>query len=470
MRQSIIPVRTIFHAGDTVTFRLEGIAPGRTGRAVVRSNLGRAEIRRREIVDFDEHNRPPAGLDWHDVELQCNPDGSRSVTLPLTQMGVFEAKCCFIPDGGAPIEWAEGDNFRIKVESAAALTANTIYCAFVRQFGENLTSEYAGGQPPAVAELDRAGYAVLPPSGTFRGLIRQLDHIFGALGCRILQLLPIHPVPTTYGRMGLYGSPFAALDYFNVDPALAEFDRKATPLEQFGELVDAVHARDGRIFMDIPVNHTGWASKLQGEHPEYFVRSADGTDVRIPALSCRKVADPTGALVAESTADGLHLYEDKAGVLTNNPPFDCQMIGLANYMSLSAARPVNNFGDYGAEEYGAGLGAFGLPGDYSPMSRFVRAAFVRANIRCGEGEEDGVLALFDILNSVRVPRGCCRSEGGDFYTQYSCCCSAESKTYYFTRGACRTPFAVSLNTPKAAGEELVRFSMGAPVPVNKLNF
>lgn len=63
-----------------------------------------------------------------------------------------------------------------------------------------------------------------------------------------------------------------------------------------------------------------------------------------------------------------------------------------------------------------------------------------------------------------------RSEGGDFYTQYSCCCSAESKTYYFTRGACRTPFAVSLNTPKAAGEELVRFSMGAPVPVNKLNF
>ena len=277
MRQSIKPVRILFHAGDTVTFRLEGIAPGRAGKAVVRTNLGRAEVRRRELVDFAEHNRPPVGLDWHDIELHPAPDGSRSITLPLTQMGVFEAKCCFIPDGGAPIEWAEGGNFRFKVESAAALTANTIYCAFVRQFGANLAREYAEPQPPAVAELDRAGYAVLPPSGTFRGLIKQLDHIFGALGCRILQLLPIHPVPTTYGRMGLYGSPFAALDYFNVDPALAEFDRKATPLDQFGELVDAVHARDGRIFMDIPVNHTGWASKLQGEHPEYFVRSADGT-------------------------------------------------------------------------------------------------------------------------------------------------------------------------------------------------
>lgn len=58
----------------------------------------------------------------------------------------------------------------------------------------------------------------------------------------------------------------------------------------------------------------------------------------------------------------MKVYDNAAGVLTNNPPFDCQMSNLANYMSLSAARPANNFGDYGAEEYGAGLGAFGLQG------------------------------------------------------------------------------------------------------------
>lgn len=86
-------------------------------------------------------------------------------------------------------------------------------------------------------------------------------------------------MPTQYGRMGRYGSPFAALDYFSIDPALADFDTKATPMEQFGELVDQVHARGGRIFMDIPVNHTGWASKLQMEHPDYFVRQPDGTFV-----------------------------------------------------------------------------------------------------------------------------------------------------------------------------------------------
>ena len=119
-------------------------------------------------------------------------------------------------------------------------------------------------------------YTVIPKSGTFRELSRHLEHIFGRLNCRILQLLPVHPIPTEYGRMGVYGSPFAALDYFSVDPALAEFDERATPLEQFGELIAAVHRYGGRLFMDIPVNHTGWASRTMTEHPEYFVREADG--------------------------------------------------------------------------------------------------------------------------------------------------------------------------------------------------
>ena len=82
--------------------------------------------------------------------------------------------------------------------------------------------------------------------------------------------------------MGRFGSPFAALDYFAVDPALAEFDECASPLEQFGELADAVHARKGRIFLDIPVNHTGWASTLQTHHPEWFVRDRSTGRVESP--------------------------------------------------------------------------------------------------------------------------------------------------------------------------------------------
>ncbi len=275
MRQEIFPARRIFFAGNKVTFTLHGLDPARSGRAIVRTNLGRGAVRRAEIISATEKNHSIPGLDWGDIELVKSGE-SASITLGLPEVGIFEAKCLFIPDDGGPIVWAEGENFFLKVESPASVCGNSMYSAFVRQFGA--TAEMAQSPSPDAAEkgLEERGYTVIPPSGTFRQLISRLDHIFGTLGCRILQLLPVHPLPTQYGKMGRYGSPFASLDYFNVDPALADFDPAATPMEQFGELIDAVHARRGRIFMDIPVNHTGWASKLQSEHPEYFVRDARG--------------------------------------------------------------------------------------------------------------------------------------------------------------------------------------------------
>ena len=278
MHQSICPDRAIFYAGDTVTFTLSGLE-GRAGRAVLRSTIGRAAVRRQELIDHNETGAPLLGLDWHDLEMEAVSDGTFSLTLPLVEVGVFEAKCCFMPAGRPGIEWPDSSNFRLKVEAAAGVCGNTMYSAFVRQFGVNCARPVSEPPPETVEKLDAENYTVIPPSGTFRQLAAKLDHIFDRLGCRILQLLPIHPMPTQYGRMGRYGSPFAALDYFSIDPALADFDTKATPMEQFGELVDQVHARGGRIFMDIPVNHTGWASKLQMEHPDYFVRQPDGTFV-----------------------------------------------------------------------------------------------------------------------------------------------------------------------------------------------
>ncbi|MFA7231189.1 MAG: amylo-alpha-1,6-glucosidase [Victivallaceae bacterium] len=165
---------------------------------------------------------------------------------------------------------------QFKVEPACNVCGNSIYTAFPRQFGPDIAGRvHHPGEEDAVKLLENKGYNVIPPSGTFRDVARRMDFITGELHSRIIQLLPIHPVPTTYGRMGRFGSPFASLDYFAVDPALAEFDNKTTPLEQFLELVDAAHARSARIFLDIPVNHTGWASRLHLEHPEWFVREDD---------------------------------------------------------------------------------------------------------------------------------------------------------------------------------------------------
>jgi len=200
-------------------------------------------------------------------------DRDFEIHLPLLEVGRFQAKAFVEPaDGTAPI-WAEGGDLVIKVEPAEYCCSSTIYSAFVRLFGDHrLHGSEEKADSRTIAHLEHAGYEVIPRSGTFRDLIAELDHITGDLGFRIVQLLPVFPTPTTYARMGRFGSPFAALDFMDVDPALAEFDRKTTPLEQFCELVDAVHHRGAKLFLDVPINHTGWASWLQTHHPEWFKR------------------------------------------------------------------------------------------------------------------------------------------------------------------------------------------------------
>lgn len=275
--------RRIFYAGESVRITFTHTAGFPAGRAFLRTNLGMASVRRREIINEVEKNQRSAGRDWHDLELKRCGDKSFELELILTETGVFEMKPFFAPaDKNAKLLWPDGDNIKLKVEAADNVGANLMYTAFVRQFGENCSKSSIAPADGCVKDLLEKNYTVIPPSGTFRDLGRKLDFIFGTLGSRILQLLPIHPTPTVYGRMGSFGSPFASLDYFAVDPALAEFDECATPMEQFTELVDAVHSRKGRIFLDIPVNHTGWASRLQFEHPEWFVRDTGSRRIQSP--------------------------------------------------------------------------------------------------------------------------------------------------------------------------------------------
>ena len=269
--------RRLMVKGDTVTFHLKPPAPW-SGTAWLRTNLGHAAIQRQEIVDAVESGRPPLGRDWYDIPMQAVDEHAYRLTLGLTQVGHFEGKCYFLKRGESGPIWPAGDNTTINVEPADTCCANIIYNAFVRQFGP---SKAGKGMPLASQEamikpLDAAGYTVIPPSGTFRDLIKELDFIIDTLGCRIIQLLPIHPTPTTYARMGRFGSPYAALSFTAVDPALAQFDPKATPVEQFGELVDAIHARNGKLIIDIAINHTGWAADLHESHPRWLSREPDG--------------------------------------------------------------------------------------------------------------------------------------------------------------------------------------------------
>lgn len=270
--------------GDTLEIILQTDPhPADYDQAWVRTNIGHAAIQRKEHIQHVDDNTPVLDRDWFDFPMQKDAPGCFSIMLGLDEVGHFEAKCFFLPKNAEEPLWPSGGNLSLNIEPAETCCGNTIYNAFVRQFGPD-----KAGRPPVdrrqeacMEAMDKAGYTIIPPSGSFRNLITNLDFIIGTLGCRILQLLPIHPTPTTYARMGRFGSPYAALSFIAVDPALAEFDPKATPLEQFLELVDAVHVRKAMIFLDIAINHTGWAASLHATHPQWLARSPEG-EIEVP--------------------------------------------------------------------------------------------------------------------------------------------------------------------------------------------
>ena len=128
------------------------------------------------------------------------------------------------------------------------------------------------------------------------------------------------------------------------------------------------------------------------------------------------------------------VYENPAGVLTNNPPFPEQMFRLNDYMHLSPKQPQNHFStELPLRSYSRGMGALGLPGDLSSQSRFVRAAFVRANSVSGNSETESVSQFFHILGAVDQQRGCCEVKDGQYeITIYTSCCNADKGIYYYT--------------------------------------
>ncbi|MBM3875659.1 MAG: amylo-alpha-1,6-glucosidase [Verrucomicrobia bacterium] len=275
--------RLLRFVGDTVRFALRPASsqqsPGRGWSARLRTDLGRADLVRREIVDANFKKIPLAGACWRDVPMRW-ADGAWSLELTLAEVGWFKAKAYALDPRGWQ-HWPDGPDAGVTVHPDWSRSANTIYCAFARMFGAGKTAATAWDdeREAEFKKLDAQGFTVIPPSGTLRDLARELPHIFGTLGCRILHLLPVNPTPTTMAKFGRFGSPYAALDLTGIDPALVEFDRRTTATGQFRELADGVHERGGRLFLDIVINHTGWGSRVQEAHPEWFLRDAKGSFV-----------------------------------------------------------------------------------------------------------------------------------------------------------------------------------------------
>ncbi len=271
--------RLLRFVGDRVRFEIGGSASSEGWRARLRTNIGRADVLRREIIQAHAKGARFAGASWRDLPMDEDNDGW-SLELSLTESGYFKAKP-YLLDPKSWQHWPAGPDIGISVHPNAYRTANTLYCAFPRMFGMSKSALSTRNEriEDQIRQIEEHGYTIIPPSGKLRDLIPCLPHIIETLGCRILHLLPVNPTPTTYARFGRFGSPYAALDLKGIDPALIVFDKRTTGMDQFRELTYATHLRGGRVFLDIVINHTGWGSMLQERTPKWFLREPDGTFV-----------------------------------------------------------------------------------------------------------------------------------------------------------------------------------------------
>ena len=169
------------------------------------------------------------------------------------------------------------------------------------------------------------------------------------------------------------------------------------------------------------------------------------------------ISDEKEAITIESMADGLHVYDNPVGVLTNNPPFPQQMFQLNNYMHLSPKQPENTFcKELSLNAYSRGMGALGLPGDLSSASRFVRVAFTKVNALSGDSEAESVSQFFHILGSVDQQRGCCEVADGKYeITLYTSCCNVTKGIYYYNTYENHQISAVDMHREDLDSEALI---------------
>ena len=142
------------------------------------------------------------------------------------------------------------------------------------------------------------------------------------------------------------------------------------------------------------------------------------------------------SIVIEYVAGELHVYDNPLGVMTNSPTFDWHLTNLRNYVNLSA-KDAKPFTVEGLKESGFGLGTgmLGLPGDYTPPSRFVRMVALVSSALPVTGTDEGLNLAMTIINNIDIPIGSVRTPSAKetLYdrTQWSTAADLSGKKFYF---------------------------------------
>ncbi len=230
----------------------------------------------------------------------------------------------------------------------------------------------------------------------------------------------------------VYGKPEAGKDNIAQFELIPWILAQCSSVRETRKLLEAIHITDTPFRESLPAAQLHWL-----------------------------IADREEAITLEAVGEGLRIYGNPVGVLTNNPPFAMQMFHLNNYLNLTPEEPENRFSSQiGLKPHSRGMGALGLPGDFSSQSRFVRAAFVKLNSVSGDPEGQTVSQFFHILDSVAQPRGCCHLGQGKYETTlYSSCCNATRGIYYYTTYENHQISSVHLHRTNLDGNRLQRYPL-----------
>ena len=129
-------------------------------------------------------------------------------------------------------------------------------------------------------------------------------------------------------------------------------------------------------------------------------------DPRASTIHWRFTEQSGRQIVLEIIDQKCIFYENELGVLTNSPSLDWHLTNLNNYINLNSGKiSERKLGSLDMKAIGGGTGLLGLPGDFTPPSRFIRAAFFQCSAPIKDKAEDTVIQAFHILNNFDIPVG-----------------------------------------------------------------
>ncbi len=312
-------------------------------------------------------------------------------------------------------------------------------------FGRNLDLEISFGQQVVIAPRDY--------NFKFRKMPDMKKH-YAIIGIALVS----DNYPLYFDASNEKGLGMAGLNYPGNADYKKEFENKdnVSPFEfipwVLGQCATVAEAKD--LISKINLVNISFSEKMQ-LYPLHWL-----------------IADKTGvSITVECDKDGLHVYDNPVGTLTNNPKFPKQLFSLNNYSDVSPKMPVNNFSkDIDFDGYCRGLGSHNLPGGMDSQSRFVRATFNKYNAPINDTEEENVDTYFHILHSVEQQKGLDEVAPNQFeYTIYSDGTNLDTGVFYYTTYNHKQITKVDMHKENLDSDQLINFEINNKITFDEAN-